>query len=179
MKNELTFNAFQQASLERSEVLDSFHDCRNWGNLDWLGATQGELGEAFNVNKKISRGDFNADPSEGTFQLAVELADTISYATILIAKLGYNVGDVIAAKFNVVNDKYNYGNGEHDLENNWEVDHPGMNGQYHSQIDRKGVTDLAERMRELCHAIERIPAGEEQTAASIMAAELSRQVEAS
>lgn len=84
------------------------HLLYSWSVLEWAGAMAGEAGEAANLAKKITRGDFkglNLIDRKGTIaspdmHLAFEIADTIIYADLLCALLGQSLRDVIIRKFN-------------------------------------------------------------------------------
>jgi len=93
----LTFNEFQAKSLARSAryfgmAVDS------WTETDWACAAAGELGEACNLIKKLRRGE-----DVPAIEIAKELADAITYIDLLMYRLGFATGDIVAMKFNEVN----------------------------------------------------------------------------
>jgi NTP pyrophosphatase (non-canonical NTP hydrolase) len=76
----------------------------------WTNAIAGEAGEACNISKKISRGDYKSmqADAEARHALAVELADVITYCDLLLAKLGVDTEDILIEKFNVVSHRVSY-----------------------------------------------------------------------
>lgn len=74
-----------------------------WSLAEWTNALAGEVGEACNIAKKCGRGLPNdPDVDDVREDLAYELADVVTYATIIANKLGINLGDYTAKKFNIV-----------------------------------------------------------------------------
>ncbi len=109
--NRLSFAQLREANLARQREV--FHD--NWTPTDWACAMAGECGETCNEVKKLRRlgptpeeiSDVNT--ASGRFVLADakkkigdELADTIIYADLLAHRLGIDLGEAIAKKFNEV-----------------------------------------------------------------------------
>lgn len=84
------------------------HVIRSWSPLEWAGAMAGEAGEAANLAKKITRGDFaEADvlTIKGVTQtaaehLADEIADAVIYGDLLCTRVGVNLAEAIVRKFN-------------------------------------------------------------------------------
>ena len=62
----------------------------------------GECGEACNVVKKIDRDGWS---EELQLKLAKELADVVTYADLLAARYGIDLGHAVAAKFNEVSER--------------------------------------------------------------------------
>ena len=85
-----------------------------WTGADWSNEMCGEAGEAANVVKKLRRvetvGPGAGDPDEATLRsnLADELADTVTYADLLAAKYGIDLGEVVRAKFNKVSSRQGF-----------------------------------------------------------------------
>jgi NTP pyrophosphatase (non-canonical NTP hydrolase) len=68
-----------------------------WGN-----AMAGECGEACNFVKKIDR---DGETPELVQALAYELADLVTYADLLAARYGIDLGRAVVDKFNIVSDR--------------------------------------------------------------------------
>lgn len=91
------------------------HTLDGWNELEWAGALCGEAGEAANVAKKLRRiadgcnvntgGD---DAASLRSKLGAELADVVIYADLLAARVGVNLADAVAAKFNEVSDRVGF-----------------------------------------------------------------------
>lgn len=96
----LDLGKFRAANLERCEIayfpLES-KDGPWWGN-----AMAGECGEACNFVKKIDR---DGETPELVQALAYELADLVTYADLLAARYGIDLGKAIIDKFNIVSDR--------------------------------------------------------------------------
>lgn len=81
-------------------------DGSDWSVSDWFVATLGELGEAANQHKKMIRNDFPPTQWEAMHQaLAYELADVAIYLDILAFRIGVNLGEIIAEKWNKTSEK--------------------------------------------------------------------------
>lgn len=76
----------------------------------WTNAIAGEAGEACNIAKKISRGDYKdfASLEVARHALAVELADVITYCDLLLGHLGFSTEMELLSKFNVVSRRVKY-----------------------------------------------------------------------
>ena len=79
------------------------------GRSPWLASA----GEACNVIKKLNRkrdSIRNQDPELHELQaaLADEIADTVTYAFLLAERCGFDMGKIVARKFNQVSDKYGF-----------------------------------------------------------------------
>ncbi len=76
----------------------------------WTNAIAGEAGEACNIAKKISRGDYKtlAELKDAHYALAIELADVITYCDLLLAKLGVPTEDILRDKFRIVSKRVGY-----------------------------------------------------------------------
>lgn len=92
---KLTFALFTKLCIQRSR--QNFKCTSDWSLSDWGCALAGEAGEACNKIKKLRRGEKISVESIGS-----ELADTITYACILLHYLGLDVEDAIIDKFNEV-----------------------------------------------------------------------------
>jgi NTP pyrophosphatase (non-canonical NTP hydrolase) len=115
----LSFDDLRTANTERCE--QSFHGVDEWSPTDWAAALAGEAGEACNLIKKIRRmgetpelieqkisesGDTTAfELAEMIHQVGLELADVVTYADLLAARLGIDLGYVVSHKFNIVSDR--------------------------------------------------------------------------
>lgn len=95
---DLSFSELRQANVLRCNA--SFFPIGQWGPTDWMCALAGEVGEAANLIKKMRRGDdIRLD------DIAMELADVVTYADLLAARLGIDLGEVVRRKFNIVSDR--------------------------------------------------------------------------
>lgn len=82
------------------------HGVDGWSETDWACAVAGEAGELCNLIKKRRRGD-----DIGMGAVADEIADVVIYLDLLAARLGIDLGDAIAAKFNAVSGRVGYTHG--------------------------------------------------------------------
>ena len=100
--NDLTFDTFQRTNAKRCrEAFDqNLHD-----EEFFCIAIAGEVGEMCNEYKKVLRGDVPLDAVRG--KLLAELADIITYADLMITKLGGNTEIELIRKFNIVSDRRN------------------------------------------------------------------------
>lgn len=104
--SKLDLDVLRDTNVERS--LKGFgHNLFQWSSLEWAGAAAGEMGEAANVAKKITRVEQGlhfrpgeSDLSDLRDKLADEIADTIIYLDLLAAREGINLSEAIVNKFN-------------------------------------------------------------------------------
>jgi NTP pyrophosphatase (non-canonical NTP hydrolase) len=94
----LALSELRVANLAR--CLEVFHPLEDWSPTDWGTAVAGEVGEALNLVKKLRRGE----PIEHR-AIAVEIADAVIYLDLLAARLGIDLGQAIAFKFNRVSEQ--------------------------------------------------------------------------
>jgi NTP pyrophosphatase (non-canonical NTP hydrolase) len=101
LANTLRLPQFKNA---QGEPAHSQPDGSDWSPADWMVAVVGELGEAANLMKKIRRGDFATmcDLLEAKEKLQKEFADFITYADIMAAQFGIDLGEAVMQKFNEV-----------------------------------------------------------------------------
>lgn len=78
-------------------------DGKDWPLSKWANAVLGELGEAANLIKKIERGDFTLEQIRD--DLGEELADVATYLDLLSCAAEIELGDAVAAKFNLVSER--------------------------------------------------------------------------
>jgi NTP pyrophosphatase (non-canonical NTP hydrolase) len=80
-------------------------------SLSYLGnATAGEMGEACNVIKKLDREAMGMKGSRDTVEhLAEELADVMIYIDIIALRLGIDMDEAIANKFNKTSTENSFG----------------------------------------------------------------------
>lgn len=106
----LTFDEFRAANVARClkwhpEGLGS------WSPSDWLTAVTGELGELASLLKMRNR-ERDGLPgnkfSPTDRQVAVELADVLTYLDLLSATLGVDLGRAAAQKFNEVSERVGF-----------------------------------------------------------------------
>jgi NTP pyrophosphatase (non-canonical NTP hydrolase) len=88
------------------------HSLDSWSELEWGGATAGELGEACNLAKKIIRIRDGVRGNREGDDLATlrakcgkEFADTIIYCCLAMAKLGLDAESVVRDVFNNKSDE--------------------------------------------------------------------------
>ena len=91
-----------------------------WSPLEWAGAMAGEAGEAANAAKKLKRLDTSlprindgdrhyADHEAAATAVAKEVADTIIYGLLLMARVGVTDPEaVIREVFNRKSDEYGF-----------------------------------------------------------------------
>lgn len=91
----------------------------DWSPLEWAGAMCGEAGEAANAAKKLKRleghlqthngeGRHYAGPREARLAVAREVADTILYGLMLLARVGYHPEPIIREVFNAKSEEYGF-----------------------------------------------------------------------
>ena len=99
--NDLTLPFLQAMSVSRA---NRWHNgnMNDWSALEWAGAMCGEAGEAANAAKKLKRLEDRIlsinlperdlkTVKEARLKVAEECADTILYAVLLCARVGYNL----------------------------------------------------------------------------------------
>jgi NTP pyrophosphatase (non-canonical NTP hydrolase) len=107
----LTFAAFAKTNLDRCEAADGFnHDLMSWSLSDWFTAAMGEFGEAANKAKKLNRERDGVKGNTETLDalragLADEIADTVIYLDLLAQHEGFDLGQIVASKFNRTSEK--------------------------------------------------------------------------
>lgn len=107
---DLELNAFAALNLKRCEAANGFnHALDSWNPSEWTNAMCGELGEAANLTKKISRHDQGIrgnvkaeDQDRDALRLRAidEIADVIIYADLAIQRLRGNTAAAVRDKFN-------------------------------------------------------------------------------
>lgn len=98
--NKLSFEKLRQVNIERCE--DAFFPLMSKDGPWWGNAMAGECGETCNVVKKIDRDGWS---SELQLALAKELADVVTYADLLAARFGIDLGKAVTEKFNEVSER--------------------------------------------------------------------------
>jgi NTP pyrophosphatase (non-canonical NTP hydrolase) len=104
----LTFDELRAANIarlpqfknSRGEPAHSQPDGSDWSLGEWSNAVLGELGEAANLIKKVTRGDYTLD--QVRVELGKELADVQTYLDILAFRAGISLGDATIQKWNEV-----------------------------------------------------------------------------
>ena len=99
----MRFKDFQKINLARNQKAKAFRKCKKWNMSDWTTSLAGEVGEFANIWKKVRRGDFTLD--EKREELGKELADVITYADLMMTKLGLDTGKTVIAKFREVSQR--------------------------------------------------------------------------
>lgn len=92
MSDSLTFDRFQIVSEQRSKQV--FPGCKKWSVSDWAVALAGEAGEVCDAVKKLRRFEVAEPPSSDLD--ALNLADRRVAHGQLVAKIGDEIGDVVA-----------------------------------------------------------------------------------
>lgn len=95
--NLLTFAQLRDVNVNRCE--DAFFPLESKDGPWWGNAMAGECGEACNIIKKMDRDGETPELHEA---LAKELADLVTYADLLAARYGIDLGRAVAVKFNEV-----------------------------------------------------------------------------
>jgi NTP pyrophosphatase (non-canonical NTP hydrolase) len=96
-RSQLSFKELRAKNIERCN--GAFFPLESKDGPWWGNAMAGECGEACNVVKKIDRDGLT---DERVAALAKELADVVTYADLLAARFGIDLGLAVAAKFNEV-----------------------------------------------------------------------------
>lgn len=94
----MMFHELHEMNQARQQT--DFKNCKDWTLTDWACALAGETGEACNLIKKLKRGDrVNRE------DIGKELADVVTYAELLAAALGLDLGRCVQKKFNEVSQR--------------------------------------------------------------------------
>jgi len=96
-RDSLSFDELRAANMSRCEGPTFNHGVQDWSPTDWACAMAGECGEACNLVKKLRRGE--GVPLD---EIGRELADLVTYADLLAARLGIDLGEWVCMKFNEV-----------------------------------------------------------------------------
>ena len=92
----------------------------DWSPLEWAGAMAGEAGEAANAAKKLKRIETDmmsinesarhyTSVEDARIQVAKEVADTILYGLLLMARVGVNMpGELLREVFNKKSEEYGF-----------------------------------------------------------------------
>lgn len=107
----LTFAQLRAANIARLPEFKNKHgepahvmpDGSDWSPAQWFQALVGELGEYANIRKKFERRDIT--PAEFIEHAQKELADAQTYLDLLAFRLGIDLGEVTARKFNEVSER--------------------------------------------------------------------------
>lgn len=87
----------------RGEPAHSEPDGSDWSLGEWSNAVLGELGEAANLIKKVTRGDYTLDQVRE--ELGKEFADVQTYLDILAFRAGIDLGEATIKKWNEVSER--------------------------------------------------------------------------
>jgi NTP pyrophosphatase (non-canonical NTP hydrolase) len=98
-KLPLTFKHFHEMNVKRSKI-DVKHSS-DWTPMEWCCALGGEYGELANYLKKRRRGD--KIPKKW---LAHEVADIVTYLSLLCHELDIDMESAIVEKFNIVSKRW-------------------------------------------------------------------------
>lgn len=109
----LTFDRLREVNVKRDSESRFYNSYQPWTLSDWTNALAGEVGEACNITKKMSRmypaGEYKLTPEQLDInmlaELSKEIADVVLYADLLASKIGVRLSDIITAKFNEVSDR--------------------------------------------------------------------------
>ena len=116
IRTALTFATLRSVNLTRLVAKDGFdHPLDAMNALEWAGAMCGEAGEAANNAKKLWRVYFHSgmrreSPSRETVdelkrKILKEIGDTIIYADLLAARIGFTTEDAVRIAFNEKSDE--------------------------------------------------------------------------
>lgn len=94
----MNLDDFRKTNVARCR--DFGHAVEEWPVERWALAVAGETGELCNLIKKQVRGD-DVKPEE----IADEIADVFTYLDLLAAKLGLDMSEIVASKFNRVSER--------------------------------------------------------------------------
>jgi NTP pyrophosphatase (non-canonical NTP hydrolase) len=98
-KQSLTFKKFHEINVARSKS-DIKHS-NSWIPLSWAGALAGECGELANYCKKMARGD-KIEKKD----LAYEIADILTYLSLIADQLDIDMEEAVIEKFNIVSKRW-------------------------------------------------------------------------
>lgn len=98
--DKLSFRQLRAVNVERCEA--AFFPLESKDGPWWGNAMAGESGEACNIIKKIDRDGVTPELLQA---LALELADVVTYADLLAARFGIDLGLAVRTKFNIVSDR--------------------------------------------------------------------------
>lgn len=117
----MTVRDLQNVSITRS---NRWHKggLTDWSALEWAGAMAGEAGEAANAAKKLRRiedgiqninleaGRSLVDLDKARLQVSKEVADTILYGLLLVARVGHtdDFETILAGVFNAKSEEYGF-----------------------------------------------------------------------
>ena len=110
----MDMNSFSQVNRTRCESPDGFnHELSSWSLSDWTTAVAGELGEAANVVKKLTRYRDGINGNTETEQalkkqLGREIADTFIYLDLLAQRAGFRLSDLVMATFDATSAEIDY-----------------------------------------------------------------------
>lgn len=94
----LSFADLRIANVARCE--SAWHPVAEWRPTDWACALAGEAGELCNwIKKELRDGVSRKD------EIAKELADVVTYADLLAARYGIDLGAAVRDKFNEVSQR--------------------------------------------------------------------------
>lgn len=98
--SEISFEDLRRANVRREVDFETFYgegdaSTHNWTPLEIAGAACGEAGEMANKAKKLKRGQ-----GVTVDDILDEAADTIIYLDLLAKRLGGNLAEAVARKFN-------------------------------------------------------------------------------
>ena len=82
---------------------ESFYPVGSRSPNDWATAIAEECGEVARIAKRIRDGKITEE--EARVDMAYELADVVMYVDLLAARLGINLADAVAEKFNIVSER--------------------------------------------------------------------------
>lgn len=105
---------FSERNKLRCEAPNGFnHKLNSWSTSDWFTAMVGEAGEAGNIIKKLNRVrdgiPGNAEtPDELRLALGLELADVFIYLDLMAQSLGFDLMELVEAKFKKTSNKIGY-----------------------------------------------------------------------
>ena len=113
-RTSMTFEEFADANREWA-LLWHPEGLNSWSLSDWGVAMAGEAGETCNIIKKLRRADDglignDVSDDELRYDLALEIADTVTYAFLLAQRAGIDLERACRIKFNQVSVKNGFPN---------------------------------------------------------------------
>ncbi len=100
-----TLDALRRANIKRAA---EWHGSENTPSIEYrFMELAGEVGEACNAQKKLSRTDMGIrGGTEGLAHLTEELADVLICLDLVAMDLGIDLGEAVRMKFNMTSAKY-------------------------------------------------------------------------
>ena len=106
VNSHLTFEKLRLVNFSRTKQDFGQQSLQKWTPEQWACAIAGEVGEMCNmIKKKYSRQGMALQKDIPIKEIALELADIVTYCDLLASRFGFNLEDLIIEKFNKVSDR--------------------------------------------------------------------------